>query len=67
MYVLQRLKAELIKHGIRAIVGLERALRSMDVKGAGKVNIHQLKQAIRGVGLQVPDDDVRSLFQHYDW
>lgn len=65
-HILKKFKDNLIESGVGKIVGLSRKFRMMDQSRDGTLSMAEFKQAIKEDGLDLPEDDVRSLFHFFD-
>jgi len=64
--LLASLKQKLAARGVRGIVGLARRFKIMDDDGSNTICLSEFRKAMRECALDLSDDEIRQLFQHFD-
>jgi protein-tyrosine phosphatase len=63
--VLEEIKGGLMRRGIHAFIKLRRLLERRDYENTGNVNLYDLTEALRTLGLGVRDCDIISIVKRY--
>ncbi|KAJ8917502.1 hypothetical protein NQ315_005551 [Exocentrus adspersus] len=62
----QRLRLLCLSRGANGILGLGRLFRRMDEDGNKKLNLEEFIYGLREIGLEVTDEEARSMFEKFD-
>ncbi len=67
MRAIEGLRQTLMARGPRGVIGLYRALRIADTGMTGRVGFVQLAKVLREYRVKIPEDEVKLLFQAFDF
>lgn len=62
----QRLRLLCLSRGASGILGLGRLFRRMDEDGNKKLNLEEFVLGLREIGLEITDDEAKSMFEKFD-
>ena len=64
--LIKKIKAALASRGARGFIGLQRKFRIMDDDDSKSLNLGEFKKGLIESGLELPDKDMRRLFECFD-
>jgi Ca2+-binding EF-hand superfamily protein len=64
--LVERFRQKIIERGLRALFNLRQQFRQIDEDGSGALSYSEFAGAIKAMGIDVPDIDVKNAFKAFD-